>query len=275
MNISIENRARLAFAIVVLAGMVAGLVWYYVTSSQYVTYQIRTQDSVSGLIADAPVEFHGVEVGKVKRVELTDLHTVGVLLSIDKDVSITAATLATITSRGLATRGFMGYVYVSLEDPGTDASPPATPPGSSYPLIQTAPSRSVNLDSAISQVNQNVQSLTELMRSVLDKKTISSLKQTVDNLQQVTAMLEENNKKLRTIILNTEQASNQLQPLLQSGNAAVKTLQLQILPDAYRTLEDLDKLSGKLNGVATKINRDPSILLRGSTPPEPGPGETK
>jgi phospholipid/cholesterol/gamma-HCH transport system substrate-binding protein len=275
MKISIENRARLAFALLVLSAIVAGLVWYYLSSSQYATYQIRTQDSVSGLIADAPVEFHGVEVGKVKRVELNDPHSVSVLLNIDKQVPITATTVATITARGLATRGFMGYVYVALEDPGTDSSPLAAPPGSPYPLIRSAPSRSVNLDSAISQVSENVQAMTELVRSVLDKKTITSLKQTLDNLQQVTAMLEENNKKLSAIILNSEQASNQLQPLLQSSNDAVKTLQQQILPEAYRTLNGLDKLSGTLNGVASKINRDPSLLLRGSAAPAPGPGETK
>lgn len=275
MKLSIETRARLAFGAVVLSGMAAGLVWYYVSSSGYATYQIRTQDSVSGLIADAPVEFHGVEVGTVKRVELTDSHSVSILLNIDKKVPITAATIATITSRGLATRGFMGYVYVSLEDPGTDSSPPAAPGGSSFPLIRTAPSRSVNLDTAINQVNENVQSMTDLMRSVLDKKTIASLQKTVNNLQQVTAMLDENNKKLSSIIVNTEQASNQLKPLLQSGNDAVKTLQLQILPNAYKTLDDLDKLSGTLSGVASKINRDPSVLLRGSAPLPPGPGETK
>jgi phospholipid/cholesterol/gamma-HCH transport system substrate-binding protein len=275
MNISIENRARLAFALVIVSALVAGLVWYYLSSSQYTTYQIRTQDAVSGLIADAPVEFHGVEVGKVKRVELSAPHSVSVLLNIDRDVPITAATVATITARGLATRGFMGYVYVALEDPGTDASPLLATPGSPYPLIRTAPSHSVNLDNAISQVNQNVQALTELMRSVLDKKTITSLKLTLDNLQQVSAMLEENNKKLSAIILNSEQASQQLQPLLQSSSDAVKTLQQQILPEAYKTLNDLDRLSGTLNGVAGKINRDPSIILRGSTAPAPGPGETK
>lgn len=275
MKISIENRARLAFALLLLAAILAGLVWYYLSSSQYTTYQIRTQDTVSGLIADAPVEFHGVEVGKVKRVELSAPHSVSVLLNIDKQVPITAATVATITARGLATRGFMGYVYVALEDPGTDSGPLAALPGSPYPLIRSAPARSVNLDSAISQVNQNVQSLTELMRSVLDKKTITSLKLTLDNLQQVTAMLEENNNKLSAIILNSEQASNQLQPLLQSSNDAVKALQQQILPQAYKTLSDLDTLSGTLNGVAGKINRDPALLLRGSAAPAPGPGETE
>jgi len=275
MKISIENRARLAFALVILLGTVAGLAWYLVTSSRYATYLLVTQDSVSGLLVDAPVEFHGVEVGKVRQIELTDPHSVRILLNIRKEVPITTSTIATITSRGLATRGFTGYVYISLEESGTVSQPLVPEAGNPFPRIRTAPSRSVNLDTTISQVNENVQNMTDLLRTVLDKNTVTSLKQSVDSLQQVTRMLAENNKKLNAIIVNTAQASNQFKPLLESSNATVKTLQFQILPEAYRTIDKLDKLSESLNGVANKINREPSILLRGSTPPPPGPGETK
>lgn len=275
MTMSIENRARLAFAIVVLFGMAAAIGWYALTSSRYAIFQIRTHDSVSGLIVDAPVELHGVEVGKVRNVELVDPRSVSILLDIRKDIPMTMATVATITSRGVATRGFTGYVYISLEDAGTDARPLVAEAGNPYPVIHAAPSRSVNLDTAISQVNDNMQHITELIRSVLDKETITSLKQSVDGLRQVTSMLAQNNGKLHTIISNTEQASSQFKPLLQSGNDTVRALQTQVLPEAYRVLSDLERLSDSLNGVATKINRNPSVILRGSAPPPPGPGETK
>ncbi len=224
MNISIENRARLALGAVALLGAGAALAWYVTTSSQYSTYEMHTHDAVSGLLADAPVEFHGVDVGKVDSVALADHRSVRILLSIRKGTPVTAATVATVTSRGLATRGFTGYVYVSLEDAGADFTPLAAAPGNLYPLIRSAPSHSVSLDTTISQVNENVQQVTELLRSVLDKQTIASLKESLDNLRQVTAMLEQNNKRLSAIIVNTEQASGQFRPLLDSGNDAVKTL---------------------------------------------------
>lgn len=274
MKLSIENRARLAFAFVVLLGAVAWLAWRLLTSGQYEIYQIRTHDSVSGLLADAPVEFHGVEVGRVRDVSLTDPHTVSILLNVKKDAPITVATTATITSRGLATRGFTGYVYISLEDSGADATPLAPAPGSQFPLIRSAPSKSVALDTAISQVNENVAAVVDLLRSTLDKQTIVALKQAVSNLQHVTAMLDTNNKKLSAIISNTEQASNQFPPLLESGNDTIKALQQQVLPEAYRTLSNLDRLSSSLTTLTARINRDPSLLLRGSTP-RPGPGEAK
>ncbi len=275
MKLSIENKARLAFVVLLLAGAGAGLAWFFVQTDRYVTYEVRTRDAVSGLIADAPVEFHGVEVGRVQRVELIDPHQVGIVLSIRKQAPVTMATVATITARGLASRGFTGYVYVSLEDDGGDMGPIVAAPGEPHPLIRTAPSRSVNLDTTISQVNENVRAMTELLQTVLDQKTIASLKESTDNLQQITRTLAANNKRLATIVANTEQASRQFRPLLRSSNDTVKTLQTQVLPEAYRSLSNLNQLSGSLNGAAAKINRDPSILVRGVAAPPPGPGETK
>lgn len=271
----IETRARIAFAAAVLVAVLAGLAWYALASSRYTTFEIRTRDPVSGLIADAPVEFHGVEVGKVKRVELIDARSVSVLLSVEKDAPVTTATVATITGRGLATRGFTGYVYVSLEDAGTDARPLLASPGDRFPLIPTAPSRSVNLDTSINQLNENVQSMTDLLQSILDEETVAGLKQSVDGLQRITRTLAANNEKLASMITNAERASARFGPLLQSSDEALKALQTQVLPEAYRTLANLDHLSTSLNEVTAKIKQDPSVLVRGASPPPPGPGEAR
>jgi phospholipid/cholesterol/gamma-HCH transport system substrate-binding protein len=300
----INMKARVAFVAALLISLVAGAIWYQISVNRYAAYQIYSEDSVSGLIADAPIEFHGVEVGKVKSIRLVNPHSVSIMLSIDKAAPVTSTSIATITSRGLATRGFTGYVYVSLEDVGADSRPLITRPGEPYPIIPTAPSKVITLDTTISQVNANVQVVTELLQSILDKKTIAALKQSADSLQQITKVLAENTNKLNSIVVNTERASHRLEPLLESSHEAVRALQTQILPEvskaltnfepllesshdtvralqreilpeAHKALIDLDDMSTTFTGVATKINRDPSILIRGSTPPSPGPGESK
>jgi len=275
MKTDINTKARLAFVAFLLISIVAGTIWYFFSASQYATYQIYTQDSVSGLIADAPIEFHGVDVGRVKGIKLVNPHSVNIVLSIEKTAPVTSASVATITSRGLATRGFMGYVYISLEDVGTDSRELTTRPGERYPIIAAAPSKFVTLDTTLNQVNENVQVVTELLQSILDKKTIVSLKQSADSLQQVTRVLAENTKKLNSIVANTERASNRFEPLLESSHDTVRALQTQILPEAHKTLSNLDHLSSSLTGVATKINRDTSILIRRAAPPPPRPGEGK
>lgn len=304
MTNNINTKARLTFAAFLLIAVVAGAIWYHVSLNQYAPYQIITEDAVSGLIVDAPIEFHGVEVGKVKSIRLVNPHSVSIVLSIDKAAPVTSASVATIISRGLATRGFTGYVYISLEDVGVDARPLTTRAGARYPIIATAPSKVITLDTTINQVNDNVQVVTALLQAILDKKTIAALKQSADSLQQVTKVLAENTNRLNSIVANTERASHRFEPLLASSQKAVTTLQTQILPEArkaltsleplldsshdtvralqsqilpeaHKVLTDLDDLSTTFTGVATKINRDPSVLIRGATPPPPGPGEPK
>ncbi len=275
MKNDINMKAGLAFAAFLLFLTVAGAAWYFFSVSQYTTYQIYTRESVSGLTTDAPVEFHGVDVGKVKSVKLLSPHSVGIVLSIDRTAPVTSASVATITSRGLATRGFTGYVYISLEDVGDDSRPLTIRSGEPYPIIATAPSKALTLDTAMNQVNENFQVVTGLLETILDKTTVASLKQSADNLQQVTKVLAENTGKLNTIVANTERASHRFEPLMESSHDTVTALQTQILPEMHKALSSLDNLSSSFTDLATRLNRDPSIVIRGAVPPPPGPGERK
>jgi phospholipid/cholesterol/gamma-HCH transport system substrate-binding protein len=279
---SVEHRARVLFALLFLVGTAAAFAWYVFSSKRYATFEIRTADPVSGLIVDSPVEFHGVEVGTVRRVRLVDPRSVSILLNVSRDAPVTRATVATITARGLATRGFTGYVYVALEDNGVDRRPLAVLPGESYPLITTAPSRSVSLDTTISEVKQDVQQLTDLLHSVLDQKTVGSLKRSVDDLQKVTEVLAANSQRLNAMIssaerttMNAEQVSRDVKPLLESSQQVVKALQTQILPETDDAIVRVSELSNSLKEISTEIERNPAVLVRGKSPPTPGPGERK
>ena len=275
MKIGIDNQARLAFGVVLLLGVAAIFAWKLTSSARYTTYEIRTHDVVSGLIADAPVEYHGVDVGKVKSVELIDSRSIRILLRVENRAPVTAATVATITTRGLAARGFTGYVYVALEDAGTDFRGLVAQPGEPFPVLATAASKSASLDTAISQVNQNVQFLTERVQSVLDDQTVASLKESVDSLQRITKTLADNNARLASLIISGERAGHQLQPLLKSSKDTVRALQEQVLPEAHKALTSVNRLSSSLDPFATKVSRDPSVIVRGVARPPPGPGESK
>ena len=275
MKLDVDNRARLAFVVAVLLSAIVGISCFSIWSSRYTTYQIRTHDSVSGLLADAPVEYHGVDIGRVKRVELIDPHLVRVLLSVERTAPVTAATVATITTRGLAARGFTGYVYVSLEDTRTDSSGLVARAGEEYPDIPMTRPKSVSLDTAISRMDENMQRVSDRISEVLDDKTIASLKQSVDTLERVTTALADNNAKLNTLIASGERASRQLGLLLTSSNDALSALQTQILPEAHKTLTALGNLSTSLTGFANQVNKDPSVVVRGAALRPLGPGERR
>ena len=327
MQASAQAKARWLFSgllLLVAAGVGA---WLLAGSLRYATYEVRSRDPVSGLIPGAPVEFHGVEVGRVRDVQLLEPRLVRVLLDVERGVPVTSATVATITGRGLATRGFTGYVYVSLEDGDGAGQPLAAAPGSPYPLLASAASRQVNIDTSMQEIRDSVRSVNGLLQSALDERTVASLKQSLASLEQVTQTLAANNARLDRILANAERASGQLQPLLQSGAAtaaalhdqvlpqvqatvvridglsatldtrmdnilrhteqaatrfeplllsgeeAVRTLQTQVLPQTERTLVRLDQLSTSLGETAGRVRRNPSLLVRGSAPAPAGPGE--
>jgi phospholipid/cholesterol/gamma-HCH transport system substrate-binding protein len=255
MNTSPEIRARWLFVATLAAVAVGVVAWMAISAARYATYEIRSQDAVSGLVRGAPVEFHGVEVGKVQAVELLQPKLVRVLLEVRRDVPVSSATVATITGRGLAARGFTGYVYVNLEDTGAAGKPLASVRDSPYPLLASAPAQVVSMDTTIEQMNQTVQSLGALLQTTLDRKTVTALKDSMANLEQVTRTLSANNQKLGTIIANAEKASMQIQPLLQSSSEAVKTLQTEVLPRTRETLVQLD-------GLSTSVNERMSVILR-------------
>src|SRR3954471_22642491 len=96
----VDRRAGMWFAAVLVAVFAGGGLWWLLASTAYTTYRIDTRDPVSGLIPDAPVEFHGVEVGHVRSVELSAPGAVTVLLDVKNGAPVSGATVATITSRG-------------------------------------------------------------------------------------------------------------------------------------------------------------------------------
>ena len=202
-----ENAARLLFIGLVVLGIGCSVAWFRFDAGRYATYRVLTQDLVSGLIPDAPVELHGVDVGRVDRVALVDARTVEIQLRFHKSTPITLGTVATVTSRGLATRGFTGYVYVALEDQGDDTRPLAATAKEATPSIRSAPSHSVSLDTTINRVREDVHRMSELLGDLLDERTIVSLKQATENMQTVTQTLASNSNRLTAIIANAERLS--------------------------------------------------------------------
>jgi phospholipid/cholesterol/gamma-HCH transport system substrate-binding protein len=320
MPLSAESRARRLFAAVLLCGSLLAAAWYRFDAAGYATYEIGTHDNVSGLTVDAPVEFHGVEVGKVAAIDLAGPAAVRVLLRVRRDAPVSAATVATITSRGLASRGFTGYVFVALDDDGGGAGPVPRLPGRAYPQLRTAASRSVSLDTAIAQVSGDVQAMSRLLQRTLDERGVASLHDTLDNLQRVARGLAGNGDRIAAMTANLERASRRLGPLLDagerttaalqakvlpqayrafvavdgaslawqataehtrgglqsllaSGNDSAAAVQQQILPQAYDAVADLQRLAATLDQFAQRVQRDPSLLVRASSPPPAGPGE--
>jgi phospholipid/cholesterol/gamma-HCH transport system substrate-binding protein len=263
-----------AFVITLIAAIVFAIIWLSsgLSAIDYKNYIIYSQESVSGLSIDAPVEYNGVKVGSVEKVTLDDNnpHLVKVTLKIDSTTPVSQGTVATLTSRGVT-----GVAFIALKDVGNNLQPLIVQPGQRYPVIPTSPSIFMRLDTALTNLNKSVQTVSESIRGLLDKDNLKSIKGVLANLNHVTATLSENSQKLTTIMANTSRASEQLIPLIHHSSTAMKTLELQTLPATYQLLSTLNDVARTLNEVTTQLKQNPSMLIRGVAPLPPGPGEKR
>jgi phospholipid/cholesterol/gamma-HCH transport system substrate-binding protein len=263
-----------AFMIALISLTVFAIIWLSSGFSfeQYSTYIVYMKESVSGLNIDSPVEFNGVNVGTVTTIKLSHKNPelVELLLKIDNTTPITQGTSATLNTRGVT-----GITYIALKDKSTDLRPLVAVNKEPYPVIKTAPSLFVRLDTALSQLSENLREVTKSIQSVLNKENQQSITEILSNLQNVTATMSSNSKKIDTIVENTVKASQQFGPLLQSGMGSMKVLELQTIPATYRLLNNLNDVTRNLTQISNELKQNPSMLIRGTAPPQLGPGETK
>jgi phospholipid/cholesterol/gamma-HCH transport system substrate-binding protein len=260
----VHVKAKLIFIAALCVGGLGAAYWYFWNLDQYTTYQIETHDPVSGLIADSPVELHGVEIGKVTRIQLIDPRTVGIQISVAKNAPITKATVATITARGLAARGFTGYVYVALENTGTGSGVPAVEPGQLYATIPSAPSLTDTMDTTVADAVQQVRVLTRLLQSMLDEKTVASLKQSLDGFQEIMSTLVANNERLGSLIVNVDHDSREIGALLDDKTVASLRHTLEGLQEIMSALTANDARLRSLLVNAEVDSRDIRPLLETS-----------
>lgn len=261
-----------AIVLASIALLVLGIIRFSSGSGfeRYATYLVYMQESVTGINIDSSVEFNGVEVGKVRDVQLNPQNPrlVTLLLSIQSKTPVTRGTVAMLASRGIT-----GIAYVALKDRSDDLRSLPLEPGQQYPVIKTAPSIFLRLDAALNLLTNNFRQINESIQSLLNKENLQSIKSTLINLDQITTNLARNSKRVSAIITNTSEASKHFTPFLESGVSTMKLLETQTLPEAYRLLLNMDDMTRTLAELSLEIKQNPSMLVRGVNRVGGGPGE--
>jgi phospholipid/cholesterol/gamma-HCH transport system substrate-binding protein len=189
------------FVITLVAVIIFTIIWLSagITSNQTKMYKVYMTESVSGLNIDSPVEYNGVSVGAVKSIELNQKNPqlVEVLLSIKQSTPITQGTVAMLNVKGLT-----GIAYIALQDKGLNTAPLVALDGQEYPIIKTAPSFFLRIDTAITKLNENLHSVSNSIRLLLDQENLRSIKEILLNVRSVTAALSANTKVFSSIMTN-------------------------------------------------------------------------
>lgn len=298
-----------AFVLLLMTALIAAALWLAsggALRKQYDLYMAIEDESVAGLNTNAPVKYNGVEVGKVRDIELdhSNPERVRLLLAIERGTPIKEDTLAVLKTQGLT-----GIAYVELGG-STGASPPLRAvDGEPYPVIQTRPSLSTRLENVLTTVLTKLDRTSSNIDAILSDANREAVSRTLTDMAAVSQAISARRDSIDAGIVNASRtfdhmakATAQLGPLIeqvgrsaqsidQLGQAATKAstqagdtveavgadvqrFTAQTLPELQRLLAELNVLSASLRRLSEQTERNPSSLLLGRSRLPPGPGET-
>jgi phospholipid/cholesterol/gamma-HCH transport system substrate-binding protein len=305
--------SKINYALVGLFVIVLGAAWLGISlwlalgdfRTDYTTYHVYMNESVSGLYIDAPVKYRGVEIGEVRRIELNpaNFEQVRLTLSIKSSIPIREDTVAV-----LAVKGLTGIAFVDLMG-GSQSSPLLKAPhGQRIPVIRSGPSFFARLDTTGSELVANLNSLANRLGELLNDEDRRNIMGILDDVKRITGTLARRNTELEETVINAAElfergavTSAQFQPLLQqlqktaqafeimaqritvasdgitryveNSGAGLQQFSQQTLPEVGALVSEFRRLADTLQTIGQKLEEDPRVLLYGRELAIPGPGE--
>lgn len=304
---------KINYAMVGLFVIMLGAIWLAISlwlalgdfSTQYTTYRVYMNESVSGLYLDAPVKYRGVEIGKVKNIKLNpeEPGQVQLTLDIESSVPIKEDTIAVLTVQGMTGIAFVDLMGGSLDSPLLEAADDKF-----YPVIQTGPSFFTRLDMSGTELIANLNILAHALTEVLDTNGTQTLREILDNINSITGTFASRQAELERGIVSAAEllgkgaaAAAQLSSLLSQLDATAKSFEgmaatvsktgeninyyvansgagvqqfsRQTLPELGALISELRRLADTLQGIGQHLEEDPRVLIYGRDLEMPGPGE--
>ncbi len=297
-----------AFVLLLGAVLVGGVLWIAsggMFQKQYDSYLAIEDESVAGLNVNAPVKYNGVDVGKVRKIELDPANSerVRLILAIEQGTPITRETVAVLKVQGLT-----GIAYVELSGGAWGAPPLPAGKAGEYPEIRTKPSLSARLENVLTSVLAKLDSTSASINSILSEENRAAFSSALADIAVVARTISARKVELdagianaSTTLDNSARASAEFESVIdQFGRSAkamekmgdevartsagagqtmtevgadMKRFTSETLPELERLLGELNVLSISLRRLSDQTERNPSGLLFGRAPVPEGPGE--
>ena len=297
------------FVLVLGAVLIAGVLWLAsggAFQTKYDPYLAIMDESVSGLNKNAPVKYNGVEVGKVRGIQLDTANPdrVRLTFAIERGTPIKEDTVAVLKTQGLT-----GIAYVELAGGTRDSPPLLATAEEEYPVIRTKPSLSARLENVLTSVLAKLDRTSSSIDAILSDENrlafsnaladiavvshtfaarkdtldagITSAARTFDNSARVTAQLGpvidrigRGADAVEKMGIETAAASQSATKTIDAVGTDVQRLTAETLPELDRLLGELNLLSASLRRLSAQTERSPNSLVFGRSPVPDGPGES-
>ncbi len=250
-----ENKAHALaagiFVVLLSALLLALAAWLTRDTGQRDVYEISTRETVTGLAAQAPVRYRGVDVGKVDTIGF-DRKTPGnvlVRLQVDSAAPITAETFAT-----LAFQGVTGLAFVQLDDSGKP-SPRLLPNDDAPPRIPLRPGFLAKLQDKGEKILDQVEQATAKINQVLADPNQKRLASALDNVGQAAASVSQLSTSM-TALMNAQFGPDKLNLPAFVKNADATLTSLRGTSDAAKTaVSEIGKTAQRLNAKDGPVDR--------------------
>ena len=185
---------------------------------KYDYYLAIVQESVAGLNLNAPVKYNGVDVGKVKSIQLDpgNPELVRLIFAIERGTPIKVDTVAVLKTQGLT-----GIAYVELDGGARNAAPLLATGEDRYPVIQTKPSLSNRLENVLTTVLAKLDNTSSNIDSLLSNENRQSFKNALADIATVSRTIAARKTDIDAGIVNaahtadnTARATQKLSPII-------------------------------------------------------------
>ena len=275
------------FVILFGAAIIAAGIWLATDRdpTDHRLYRIYVETSAPGLERNAAVTYRGIEVGRIREVDIDPANPARVraTLSVRSDVPVRRGTTATLRSQPL-TRS----ATLSISGPEPGAARLTAPEGEPYPVIPFQPSFWSRLDGEVESTLEAFRTLLTDLGRVVNADNRASLGQTLAHLEEVTGALAASRDDLRQGIragrrllegtarevpptlerlregaTAARQAGEAVEELANSGEAGLDRLETRSLPRLEALTVELQRLAEDLGRLSRQLEDDPAGLLHG------------
>ncbi len=229
-----------AFVLLLSAILIVTILWLAsggALQKKYDLYLAILEESVAGLNLNAPVKYNGVDVGKVRHIQLdpSNPERVQLIFAIERGTPIKVDTVAVLKTQGLT-----GIAYVELDGGAKNAAPLLVTGQQKYPVIQTKPSLSTRLENILTTVLAKLDNTSSNIDSLFNRENQVAFKSALADIAIVSKTIAARKTEIDAGIVNAARAAD---------NTANATKKLNL------TLDQIEPVINQLNVTIAQINR--------------------
>ena len=239
-----------AFILLVIAMGVGFVLWYTDARDRkdYELYEIYFAGSVSGLERGGPVRYLGVDVGRVRRIDIDHDNPgrVVVVAEIDRAAPISSATRAS-----LGLQGVTGLLYVNLKEVPDVNKSADLKQGQRYPVIESVASDFDTFIASLPELMSRANSLLERVGRVLSDDNLKNLSETMANLREASQGLPNTARNVEKLVAEVQATAVEIH----AAAEGLRGITTDVRPEIRTAVEKLGVVADNLAQASARIDR--------------------